>query len=131
MKIRSHHRADQWQHHIDVWQASGTTQSIYCKTHDLLLHRFQYWKNRLARVQAGAPAAAPVAASTLVQNTPHPAFIPLTLIDPPAKTQVNDNAALIATPTALTLHVGERYRIDLTPGFHAATLRELLAALEA
>lgn len=41
-----------WQHYVEVWQASGMTQAEFCKQHDLLYHRFIYWKQKFSGNQA-------------------------------------------------------------------------------
>jgi len=33
-----------WANHIKQWQASGDTQSNYCRHHQLKLHQLVYWK---------------------------------------------------------------------------------------
>lgn len=40
--------ADFWQQHVTGWQASGMSQAEFCKQHDLLYHRFIYWKQKFS-----------------------------------------------------------------------------------
>ena len=35
-----------WNHHIENWNDSGTTQVQYCHEHDLKLSTFQYWRRK-------------------------------------------------------------------------------------
>jgi len=44
-----------WQGHIASWSKSQLTQKAYCRTHDLSLAQFGYWRTRLNR-KAGASA---------------------------------------------------------------------------
>ena len=39
--------AAHWQPHIDAWEGSGQSQAAYCREHDLVKSRFNYWKNKL------------------------------------------------------------------------------------
>ncbi len=36
-----------WPTHVNNWQASGLTQSEYCRRNDLKPYNFTYWKKRL------------------------------------------------------------------------------------
>jgi len=38
-----------WKEQIKSWQESGLTQVEYCRKHDLIPHRFTYWKSRLVK----------------------------------------------------------------------------------
>lgn len=35
-----------WQQQIDQWKTSGQSQAKFCQTHDLLYHRFVYWRRK-------------------------------------------------------------------------------------
>ena len=35
-----------WRGHVESWQASGLSQKVYCKQHDLKPHNLSYWKNK-------------------------------------------------------------------------------------
>jgi hypothetical protein len=35
-----------WQKHLNAWQASGQSQSDYCKTHKLKIATFTYWRGK-------------------------------------------------------------------------------------
>ena len=37
-----------WKTHLLQWKESHLSQSNYCKKHNLLVHRFGYWKRKLA-----------------------------------------------------------------------------------
>jgi hypothetical protein len=35
-----------WKTHLDKWEESGLPQKEYCRQHNLIYHRFGYWKAR-------------------------------------------------------------------------------------
>jgi hypothetical protein len=35
-----------WQEQISVWEQSGQTQKSFCEQHDLVYHRFGYWRRK-------------------------------------------------------------------------------------
>lgn len=39
--------SDYWSHHIQSWQQTDSSQSSYCRAHDLNYHRFTYWRRKL------------------------------------------------------------------------------------
>lgn len=44
---RIHRSVAQWQHFIELWQASGQSAAQFCKTHDLGYVSFCKWRQRL------------------------------------------------------------------------------------
>ncbi len=36
-----------WMQQVAAWKSSGMSQASFCKTHDLVYHRFIYWKLKL------------------------------------------------------------------------------------
>jgi len=36
-----------WENHINSWKESNISQAAYCHEHDLVVHRFGYWKRKL------------------------------------------------------------------------------------
>jgi len=40
-----------WQPYIDAWQESGLSGPAFCQQHDLVYHRFSYWRRKLVSVQ--------------------------------------------------------------------------------
>lgn len=66
---RIHRSAAQWQHFIQLWQASGQSAAQFCKTHDLGYVSFCKWRQRLeANEQQHSPAQF-IDLSTLTQPT--------------------------------------------------------------
>ena len=39
--------SDYWGQHIQSWGQTDTSQSSYCRTHELNYHRFTYWRRKL------------------------------------------------------------------------------------
>lgn len=37
----------QWKHRLEQWQSSGLQPREWCQKHDLLFHRFYYWRRKL------------------------------------------------------------------------------------
>ncbi len=35
-----------WKSHIDQWSESGISQLAYCRRHELIPHRFGYWRRK-------------------------------------------------------------------------------------
>ena len=38
--------ADFWREHVDAWRSGSDSQAAYCKAHDLVYHRFVYWRRK-------------------------------------------------------------------------------------
>lgn len=51
MKAASNKLAAHWQPHIEAWDGSGKSQAAYCREHDLVKSRFNYWRHKLRPVQ--------------------------------------------------------------------------------
>jgi len=68
-------RRDEWQALVDEQQASGLTQSAFCRQRGLALSTFHYWKRKLATAEAGDSARVSAASSG------QPAFTEIALPD--------------------------------------------------
>ncbi len=70
---RIHRSAAQWQYFIELWQTSGQSAVLFCKTHDLGYASFCKWRQRLeAEYSADESQQAPtqfIDLSTLTQAT--------------------------------------------------------------
>ncbi len=97
-----------WRGHVEGWQRGGLSQREYCDQHGLALSTFTLWKRRL--LFAGAPAAVP---GPVVEIVP-----------------LRHTVRALEVPVVLYLGRGQ-YRLELLDGFHAETLRAVVAALEA
>jgi hypothetical protein len=92
-----------WKGHIEAWQASGDTQSEYCRQHELKLKAFAYWKRKFDE----SPAKA--------------VFHPVRIVA---------GEAIEKTSPSLSLMIGSRYCIEIRDGFNPATLRQIVETLE-
>ena len=36
-----------WREQIEAWRVSGKSQQAFCQQHDLIYHRFTYWRRKL------------------------------------------------------------------------------------
>jgi transposase-like protein len=101
-----------WRDAIRRWHSSGQTIRGFCRQRGLSEAAFHAWRRTIARRDERAvPAASPER---------RPTFVPLRATPPPA--------APAAAPLELVLGAGRVVRVS--PGFDAATLQALLAALE-
>lgn len=46
-----------WQQQVAAWQASEQSGAAYCREHDLVYHRFCYWRQKLLPNQHTDPAS--------------------------------------------------------------------------
>lgn len=46
-----------WQQHVAAWQASEQSGAAYCREHDLVYHRFCYWRQKLLSSQRAEPVS--------------------------------------------------------------------------
>jgi len=92
-----------WKQHIEDWRSSDLAQTDYCRRHDLLHHRFVYWKRKF-------------------QSVSNPAFIELKLPAVPYPKIL---------PPASSLRVSvSRFQIAVDQNFDPATLCRLVSTLE-
>ena len=92
-----------WRHHLDAWEASGLTQTEYCRQNDLIRHRFQYWKKRFRSSESStAFIEIPVPSGLYSEKSPHP----------------------------LRLIVGNQYQIAIERNFDPIALGQLIGVLD-
>jgi len=92
-----------WQQRLNDWKNSGLTQAEYCRRNSLDPRNFLYWKNR----------------SLQKPNT-------TTLVELPAELIAQSRPVNLP----LCLVINGRYRIEVAPGFDAATLERLVRVLD-
>lgn len=92
-----------WNGHIEGWQDSGLTQTDYCRQHNLIHHRFTYWKRRIVK-----PQEAPVSLVRVNMANFH--------------THANTSPLRLVTDNA--------YRIEIDRGFDPVALQQLLYTLK-
>ena len=100
-KSNASHLKRFYQKHIERWQQSQLSQVEYCRQNELIPHRFAYWKRRLAGHQTS------------------PTFVPVPLV-PNFSASSNAKIDLVITGG---------FKIQVGPGFDAATLKQLIHAL--
>jgi transposase len=106
IRVSSIKREQYWQEQMTAWKASGLKQMQYCREHQLSKHAFVYWKLKLLGKDPVPASLVPVSAHQLRQM------------------RRQDGSAQIR------LVVGERYHVEVRPGFNAQTLQEILGVLE-
>ena len=106
LRVSSVKREQYWQEQVMAWKASGLKQMQYCRERQLSKHAFVYWKLKLLGKDAIPATLVPVSAHQL------------------RHIHRGDGSAQIR------LLVGERYQVEVRPGFNAQTLEEILAVLE-
>lgn len=47
---------DYWREHVDAYAASGESGAAYCKRHNLLYHRFVYWRQKFRPAAPDEPS---------------------------------------------------------------------------
>jgi transposase len=103
-RARDEEKERQWRRWIGEWQASGLSVRAFCQRRGLTVASFYAWRRVLQR-RAAEKAA----------------FVPVQV--------VADAVPIQASALEVVLTDGRTVRVS--PGFDAATLRQLLAVLEA
>jgi len=99
---RNLRKEQEWRQRIHAWQQSGLTARVYCARHGLSEPSFYSWRRELAKRDAASAAFVPV--------------------------HVEGQTAPAAT-LEVVLEGGRTIRVPA--GFNSATLKQLLAVLEA
>jgi len=102
-RARDEQKERQWRRWIAQWGTSGLTVQDFCARHGLAPHNFYAWRRRLQQRLADTPAV--VAVQVVADPLPAPT-------------------------SALELVLAHGRIVRVAPGFDAATLRQLLMALE-
>ena len=102
-RMRDEQKERQWQRWIGEWQTSGLSVRAFCERRGLTVGSFYSWRRVLERRAAEQAAFVPV---QVVADTV------------PAQT------------SALEVVLTDGQTVRVTPGFDAATLRQLLDVLE-
>jgi hypothetical protein len=103
-----------WRGVVQRWQRSGLTASAFCTEQGLSTASFYSWRRTVAQRDQQAASTLPLVRH---ERADLPAFVPLCV------------APAVATQP-LEVVVGPGRVIRVSPGFDAATLRNLLAVLE-
>ena len=93
-----------WCEHLKEWEKSKSTQSAYCRKHELSIKSFGYWKRQLS--------------DQLKQVKGQLRLVPVP----------NKEVMTEAKEAAILIQCGD-FRIEVTRGFHTGTLRQVLATV--
>jgi hypothetical protein len=96
-----------WKSHIEGWQASGVSQTEYCRRNQLSFHRFVYWRKKY-----GPPPTSRKA--SLVEIDLSGGFHNL----------------LPVQPSRMRLVVDNRHSIEVERDFDPVALQQLLQVLD-
>ncbi len=100
-----------WEKHVDAWSLDGSTQTEYCRRHNLSLTAFGYWKRKLVspdmakREELAAPGEF---VEVRLNETPEP---------------------FVQSTSNLKLLVGDEFTIEVGDRFSPDSLRSLVAVL--
>src|SRR4051794_23258575 len=103
-RTRDEQKERQWRRRIAQWRTSGLSVRDFCARHGLATPSFYAWRRTLQQ-RAAAAAPAFVAVQVVADAPPAPASV-------------------------LELVLADGRIVRVAPGFDAATLRQLLTALE-
>ena len=103
-----------WRGHIEGWQRSGVSQRDYCGQAGVSLSTFTLWRRRLATTQS---RLTPIGIVDLVPVPKLVSSVPTPIV------------RATASPVVVVLAQGQ-YRLEVTKGFDAETLRAVVGALE-
>lgn len=93
-----------WRRVLQQWQASGLTGREFQRRNNLSQAAFIYWKLKLIGRTAKKPTLVPVKVRTTTAQHP-------------------------ARAAAIRIHVRDLFTVELSEGFEATRLREVLAAV--
>ena len=95
-----------WKHHIDTWSAGNLNQSQYCSRHQLNRHRFVYWKRKFSSQKQRPPICLVEVSEPNIFRAPNQ-----------------------GSSTPLQVAVGDRFKIEVAPGFDPVTLKQVIVTL--
>lgn len=113
VRTRDERKEQQWRRSIREWRASGMSVRAYCAVHGLAEPSFYAWRRQLQRRRQAATAFVPV---RLVGEQDH------------GDARRGSEEPVRATGAIELVLAGNR-TVRVTPGFDAATLRQVLAVL--
>jgi hypothetical protein len=102
-RARDERKERQWRRWIGEWQASGLSVRTFCERRGLTVTSFYSWRRVLER-----------------RAVEHAKFVSVQVVADTVPTQTS----------ALEVVLASGRTVRVTPGFDAATLRQLLAVLE-
>jgi transposase len=109
-KSRDPKRERFWRRHVKSQRASGQTIRDYCAGHDLPESSFHFWRREIANRDQQHQAAS---------LTPTPAFVPVTIVEPPT-----------VSNAAIDIRLAGGHRLRVRAGCDRQLLAEVVAVLE-
>lgn len=95
-----------WKEHIDTWRIGNLNQSQYCRRHGLKHQRFVYWKRKFSAAETSSVSLVEVSVPKIFQPPFHS-----------------------SQASALKVAFGDKYKVEVAPGFDPVTLKEVLLTL--
>ncbi len=100
-----HQKQAFWRRTLEAWKGSGLSGTEFQRQNDLTKNAFVYWKRKLMPRSEKAQTLVPVS------------------IRKPSRLPVG------ASTSSIRLHVGVLYTVEVSTGFDAQTLREVLTVV--
>ena len=104
--------SDFWKHHVRAWNKSGLSQAEYARNHQLSVKTFGYHKRRYAEKTVQH-------AHDSIEPKP---LIPVSVAQEPAPEYLSETGITLISPGG--------FRVELTSGFNAEALKQVLSLLE-
>ncbi len=116
-------RSEYWRAQSEAWQSSGKTQADFCEDHDLSLTAFRWWRWKLKKEAATAPAEA---------NGQRMRLVPIRVVDLQARSPPPLSCpASSDRPSAFEVLLESGTCLRVPRDFDAEALCSLLRTLEA
>ena len=93
-----------WRERVQAWKQSGLSQKVFCEQHHLGLSTFQRWRRKFMAQEK------PKGSSAV-------SFLPIGVVGP--------------SDSGLTVLVNDQLRIEVSTGFDASTLKQVIGVLQA
>ncbi len=108
----------QWRQLVEGFWDSGLTQARYCEGHGISVASFHRWRDRFRQVPVADGHRAEVSARTREPVR----LLPVQLLD--------EAVAVVSAEQVLTLEFTNGVRVQVSPGFDAATLARVVGLLQ-
>ncbi len=113
-----------WERHVSAWRKSGKRPGLYAAQNGLKNKAFSYWCRKLRTEQKISKTDSPASRTILPSIS-----APVTLV--PVRDQRGfDLNQTRYSSDRLSIIIGERFRILITPGYSPSLLAEVIGTLE-
>lgn len=113
-----------WEQHVSAWRKSGKKQGLYAGQNGLKTKAFSYWCRKL-RIENETSKTDSLASRTILPLV----SAPVTLVPVPTHRNLDLNQVRNSSDR-LSIIIGERFRILVTPGYSPSLLTEVIGTLE-